>query len=107
MIDKLEHNPINSFTSSVYDFNELSLQELLNKYFQKINECVENGNKALNFVAWLKNEGLPLEVEKEITLMYQDGRITEIINKLANDVKKQINDIEEYLDYMTIDGGTF
>ena len=45
MIDKLPNNPIHTYASSVYDFNELSLQELLNKFFIKINECVELSKK--------------------------------------------------------------
>lgn len=90
MIDKLTNNPVHTYASSIYDYNELSLQELLSKFFNKINECVDTSNIALQFLEWLKGEGLQLEVVKEIELMYADGRLTEIINKLSNDVKGQV-----------------
>lgn len=94
MINKVTNNYVDLQATSVYDFNELTLQELLNKFFNKINECVDVSNKALEFLTWLKEEGLPIEVQKEIEKMYLDGRLTEIINQLANDVKGQVAEIK-------------
>lgn len=97
MINKLPNNNLDLQATSVYDFNELTLQGLLSKFFSKINECVDVSNQALNFLIWLKEEGLPIEVQKEIEKMYLDGRLTEIINQLANDVKAQVQEIKSDL----------
>lgn len=83
MIEKMKNSPLNLNATSVYNFNEFSLTELLNKFFSKINECVDVSNDSLNFLTWLKGEGLPVEVEKELTLMYENGTITNLIDELG------------------------
>lgn len=94
MIDKLNNCPINTFGGSVYNFNELTLQELLSKFFSKINETVDTVNKAYEFWKWVQEQGISEETKKIINQMYQDGRLTEIINQLANDVKGQVQEIK-------------
>ena len=107
MIDKLTNNPVHTYASSVYDYNELSLQELLSKFFNKINECVELSNKSFSFLEWLKSEGVPTEVIKEINLMYSDGRLTELINGLSSDVKGEVLKVKEILDQFIIETNQF
>ena len=82
---------VNLEVLSVYDFDELTLQELLCKFYEKINECVDISNESLTFLEWLKGEGLHNEVVTELEKMYQDGRLTEIINNLSGDVKGLVN----------------
>lgn len=92
MIEKLTNNIlINDKIKSVYNFNELSLQDLLSKFFEKINESIESSNQALSFLEYLKNEGLPKEVIKELNLMYQDGRLTTLIDELSGTLSREIN----------------
>lgn len=102
MIEKLSNNIlINDKIKSVYNFNELSLQDLLSKFFEKINESIIVSNIALDFLNYLKNEGLPKEVTKELEIMYNDGRLTELIDNLSGDIKN------EYIPNVNIDGGDF
>lgn len=96
MIKKLNRNLIDFQSTSVYDFNELTLQDLLSKFFDKINNCIDVSNQALSFLEWLKEEGLPIEVQKEIEKMYLDGRLTEIINKLADNVNEKVDNVLLY-----------
>lgn len=91
MIEKLQKAKLDLQAITVYDFNELTLQELLCKFYEKINECVEVSNESLTFLEWLKGEGLHNEVIAELENMYQDGRLTEIINNLSGDVKGLVN----------------
>lgn len=107
MIDKLINNPVHTYATSVYDFNELSLQELLSKFFNKINECIELSNTSLKFLEWLKEQGVNSEVVKQIELMYTDGRLTEIINNLSNDVKSQVSVINEDLNNYKLETESF
>ena len=94
MIDKIKNSPLNLQSTSVYNFNDFSLTELLNKFFTTINQCVDSSNTSLQFLTWLKGEGLPTEVEKEIQKMYDDGRITDSINNLNSELNNKINVFE-------------
>lgn len=90
MIDNMKNSPLNLQATSVYNFNDFTLTELLNKFFSKINECVDVSNESLNFLTWLKGEGLPNEVVKELEIMYQDGRLTTLINELGGNLTEQL-----------------
>lgn len=107
MIEKLTNNIlINDSVKSVYTFNDYSIQDLLSKFFEKINNCVEVSNKALDFLTYLKEEGLPNEVIKELEIMYSDGRLTNLINDFLNDIKGKVDNIEiNVLPNLSIDGG--
>lgn len=86
-IDKLQNFLINDNVKSVYDYDDLTLQDLLSKFFNDIVETNKISKESLEFLIWLKQIGLPVEVEKELNKMYEDGRLTELINKLSGDVK--------------------
>lgn len=109
MIEKLENNIlINDKIKSVYNFNEYSIQDLLCKFFQKINETVDISNNALDFLNYLKNEGLPQEVIKELDIMYKDGRLTELIDNLSGNLTLEVNKIKnEIIPNYEVDGGVF
>lgn len=66
---------------SCYDYDALSLQELLCEFFNAINECVENSNEMKEIVEWLKNEGLAQEVVKTLTLWKDDGTLEGLIDE--------------------------
>ena len=98
MIDKISNTIVNDKVKSVYGFNDYSIQDLLSKFFEKINECIDNSNLSLSFLEWLKGEGLEKEVIKEIEKMYNDGRLTELVNIYANELKLQIDGFRTELD---------
>lgn len=97
MLDKLENSPLNLKATSVYNFNEFTLTELLNKFFTTINQCVDGTNQSLDFLTWLKGEGLPIELEKELNKMYEDGRIQESINSISGDLTYKVNEVKDVL----------
>lgn len=74
---------INDNNKDIYCYNELSLTELLNKFYSEIKKCNDISSEALNFLIWLKNQGLSEEVEKQITEMYENGELEEIINEVV------------------------
>lgn len=98
MIEKLSNNIlINDKIKSVYNFNEYSLQDLLSKFFEKINESIDISNNALDFLNYLKNEGLPREVIKGLQDMYNDGRLTQLIDNLSGDLSLKIESVDNEL----------
>lgn len=106
MIEKLNNTLINNKVKSVYSFNDYSLQDLLSSFFEKINECIDISNTSLDFINYLKNEGLPKEVIKELELMYNDGRLTQIIDTLSGNLNQEIIKIKnEFIPNYEIDGG--
>lgn len=95
MISKLENILVDTNVDSVYNYDNFSLQGLLSKFFEKIEECIKVGNEGLDFLKWLKEEGLPIEVQKEIEKMYKDGRLATIINEtIFQNLNEKINILE-------------
>lgn len=72
---------INDNRFSVYNYCGVSIQSVLNKFFTKINACVEFTNKTLDLAEWLVNEGLSLEVSKKLQIWLEDGTLQQIINQ--------------------------
>lgn len=87
-IESLKKTDLNCNVFSVYDYCGLSMQDLLNQFFTKINNCIDISNKTINIVEWLVNEGLKLEVAKKFEEWLQDGTFSEIIN---NDIFSDLN----------------
>ena len=75
----------------VYDFSEMTNEELRCRFFQKLEECIETCNSTSEVVDWLKNEGLEQEVNDFITKLLEDGTIANLINAtiLSNKVDKE------------------
>lgn len=69
---------------SIYDYDGLTLQELLCKFFTSINEgntVINNYTEMVdNLLNWIKNEGLNEEVIKELEKYIEDGTISNLIN---------------------------
>ena len=64
----------------VYDFSEMTNEELRCKFFQKLQECIALCNSTAELVDWIKNEGLESEVSKFLTMWKDDGTLESLIN---------------------------
>lgn len=80
MINKLEKEHLNCNIFSVYDYNGMTMQELLSQFFTKINDCIDLSNKSIDLCEWLVNQGLVEEVAKKLVSWLEDGTLNEIIN---------------------------
>ena len=54
MIDKLPYGFLHSF----YGFNDYTLNELICKLAQKMDEVITQSNERFNYLEWLKGQGL-------------------------------------------------
>lgn len=94
-ISQLNRDALNCNVFSVYDYDCLSMQELLCTFFTKINECVDVSNKTVVLVDWLVNQGLSQEVAKKLNQWLVDGTLANIINETVfNDLKSKITLVE-------------
>ena len=90
MIDKFSHG----FVNSVYDFNDFTINELLCKLAQKMDEVITQSNESFNYLDWLKNEGAPDYIIKLLTQWKDDGTLDNIINDvLLQNIQNDINNI--------------
>lgn len=64
----------------VYDFSDMTNEELRCKFFQKLQECIELCNNTSEIMDWLKNEGLENEVNELLAQWEQDGTLEDLIN---------------------------
>lgn len=97
MLAKIPDNiNLNCSIFNSYDYNDLSLTELLCTFFNKINECIDISNKSLTFLEWLKEIGLHEETIKILNEWLIDGTLTEIINEeIFNELNAKINTINQ------------
>ena len=77
MIDKFSCG----FINSVYDFNDYTLNELICKLAQKMDEVITQSNESFNYLDWLKGQGLSDEVIKIMMEWKEDGTLENIINE--------------------------
>ena len=77
----------------VYDFSDMTNEELRCKFFQKLQECIELCNNSSEILDWIKNEGLEKEVNEVLTLWKEDGTLEKLINMdLFNNLKSELID---------------
>lgn len=106
MIDKMCNTIVNDKVKSVYSFNDYSIQDLLSKFFEQINsvtDLVNQNEEKINtqnfkleeFINYMKSEGIPPIVIETLTTMYNDGRLTELFNSLANNVIDKVEEFKE------------
>ena len=95
----------------VYDFSDMTDEELRCKFFQKLQECIELCNNSSDILEWLKNEGLEKGVKDLLTIWLEDGTLENLINidKLNKKVDTEtfnnaITTINEQLDNITQNG---
>lgn len=77
MIKHLKSLEINS----IYDFdNAFSINELLCKFWEKIEETINISNESIDILNWIKEQGLPGEVQELLNQLVADGTIEQMIN---------------------------
>ena len=90
MIDKLPYG----FINSVYGFNDYTLNELICKIAQKMDEVITQSNESFNYLDWLKGQGLSDEVINTLLAWKEDGTFNTIINEnIFNELNNTINEI--------------
>ena len=94
----------------VYDFSDMTNEELRCKFFQKLQECIDLCNNSSDILEWLKNEGLEKEVNELLTVWLEDGTFEGLINlnilnlikdeimKKVNENKDEINNINKEIE---------
>ena len=88
----------------VYDFSDMTNEELRCKFFQKLQECIELCNNTSDILDWLKNVGLEKEVNELLKTWKEDGTLENLINidklnalktELLNKLTEDINPVNE------------
>lgn len=91
-IKNLKATDLNCNVFDVYNYNGLSIQELLCQFFTKINECINLSNESNDLATWLVNEGLEQEVVDELMSLLEDGTMESLINeKLFNGLNSKLD----------------
>lgn len=76
----------------VYDFSEMTNEELRCKFFQKLQECIELCNNSADILEWIKNEGVEDNVKEILNTWKDDGTLDKIINiDKINNLKAELN----------------
>ena len=99
MIDRF----IYGFIDRVYGADDYTQQEINAKLIQKMDEVIENCNNAFEFVEWLKEQGVPDEVQTIINAMLEDGTLENLINldkinQLESNLNNKIDEINSQFD---------
>ena len=90
--------------NTIYDFdNAFSINELLCKFWEKIEETINISNECIDILNWIKEQGLPSEVQTLMNQLVADGTIEQIINvnkieELRTLINKKITDVSSQLD---------
>jgi hypothetical protein len=104
-IDNLKPSDLFCNVFSAYDYNGLTMQELLSQFFTKINEIVTLTNntktnvdeKITSFedvLDYLKDIGLKAEVVEKMEIWFNDGTLTNIINNsIFTDINTKIDNM--------------
>ena len=67
--------------NSIYDFDDaLSINELLCKFWEKLEDVINVSNECIDILNWIKEEALPGEVQVLINQLVADGTIERMIN---------------------------
>ena len=103
MIDKFMYG----FLDRVYDLQDYTQLEINSKLIQKMEEVIENCNNAFEFVEWLKEEGVPDEVQSIIDTMLEDGTLEKLINveklnRIETELNNNIEKLNSKLENITI-----
>lgn len=102
-VNKLENINLNCNIFSAYDYNGLSMQELLCTFYTTINECVDISNESFELLEWIKEQGLPIEVVNQLEIWLNDGTLENIINEgIFNDLSNKVTNVNEKIDTIKI-----
>ena len=94
MINHLKDLEINT----IYNFdNSFSINELLCKFWEKLEETINISNESIDILNWIKEQGLTEEVQTLINQLVGDGTIEQMINvKKIEELRTLINaNVEE------------
>ena len=99
MIDKFMHG----FLNRVYGYDDYTQLEINSKLMQKIDEVIDECNNAFEFVDWLKDQGVPDEVQNILYTWKEDGTLKNLsnkkeIDKLRNEINKNITELSNSID---------
>lgn len=91
-INELNPYDLNCNIFTVYDFDSGTIQELLCKFFEKINDCIKVSNATFKLAEWLVSVGLKQEVALTLNKWLTDGTLKEIINEeIFNDLNTKLD----------------
>ena len=79
MIDNFYHG----FLNRVYESDDYTQLEINSKLIQKMDEVIDECNKAFEIMNWIKEEGLTNEVINTLLTWKEDGTLEEIIKKVT------------------------
>lgn len=97
-LEKLKPQDLKCNIFSVYDYEGLTLQELLCQFFTKINECIEICETVVEFIDWLESVGLSQEVARILAQWLEDGTLAKIINEqIFSELNSKIKELENKL----------
>ena len=99
MIDKFMHG----FLNRVYGYDDYTQLEINSKLIQKIDEVIDECNNAFEYVDWLKEQGIPDEVQNILFTWKEDGTLENLSNKkeidnLRNEINNNINELAYSID---------
>ena len=77
MIDKFMHG----FLNRAYGYDDYTQLEINSKLIQKMDEVIENCNNAFEYVDWLKEQGVPEEVQNILFTWKEDNTIKDIVDE--------------------------
>ena len=91
MINHLKGLEINS----IYDFdNAFSINELLCKFWEKIEEVINISNESIDILEWVKNTGLSNETKLILEEWHNNGKLTQLINiDKFNEMKEEFTEL--------------
>nr|DAG47957.1 MAG TPA: chromosome segregation ATPase [Caudoviricetes sp.] len=104
MINRLERYDLNCSVFNSYDYDDcLSLNELLCRFFTKINECIEASNKSLTLLEWLHEVGLKQEVVTLLGQWKDDGTLAELISEqILTEIKQNIENNKNAIEQLQL-----
>ena len=99
MIDKFMYG----FLDRVYDLEDYTQLEINSKLIQKMDEVIENCNSAFEFLEWLKEQGVPDEVQNILYTWKEDGTLENLsfkkeIDNLRNEINSNITELANSID---------
>ena len=77
MIDKFMYG----FLNRAYGYDDYTQLEINSKLIQKMDEVIENCNNAFEYVDWLKEQGVPEEVQNILFTWKEDSTIKDIVDE--------------------------
>ena len=99
MIEKFMYG----FLNRAYGYDDYTQLEINSKLIQKIDEVIENCNNVFEYVEWLKEQGVPDEVQNILFTWKEDGTLKNLsnkkeIDKLRNEINNKITELSNSID---------